>query len=166
MTVDSKYSWLQDAIDEDAAVVTASRRLARELRAAWDERQITAGRTAWLTPAIWFWQDWLTRLASAADDPVAMPRRLDTHSSTILLERSLKAQIPDGSLSVAGIVRQAAQAWQRLGDWQVPLSAVESSARNADERLFASAVERPLWSGIDSARGRCASGFCRTVSRR
>lgn len=134
------YSWLQDAIAENAEVITASRRLARELRGIYDAQQLAAGRRAWLTPPVRSWHDWLNRQSSTLEDPTAIPARLDNFSSSLLMERSLRKQMPDGLPGFGGIVRQASQAWQRLREWQVPLDELKSSARGQDERAFAEAA--------------------------
>jgi probable DNA repair protein len=134
------YSWLQEAINQKTEVVTASRRLARELRAAYDERQVSAGLDAWLTPPIRSWTEWLSRQVSAVQNPTTVPARLDAFSSALLMERCLRKQLPDGLPGVGGIVRQANQSWQRLRDWRIPISELESSARSQDERIFARAA--------------------------
>lgn len=150
------YSWLQEAIDENAEVVTASRRLARELRAAYDEQQIAAGHQAWLTPSIRSWHDWLSRQTSEFENPTVIPNRLDAFSSVVLWESSLQKLLPDGIPGVGGIIRRAVQSWQRLREWQVPLAELDSSARSQDEYAFAEAAAdyvRRLGSGgwVDSS---------------
>ncbi len=135
-----RYSWLHDAISGNAEIVTASRRLTRDLIAAYDQQQIDAGRSAWRTPSIFFWQDWLARQLVTAADPAILPRRLDSVSSSILWERCLQRRMPDGLLSFGGIVRQAGQAWQRIQEWNLSLPTVLSSAVSQDERLFARAA--------------------------
>ena len=150
------YSWLQQAIDEDAEVVTASRRLARELRKVFDEQQVSAGRDAWLTPPIRSWGDWLNRQFAAVANPTSIPARLDPFSSSLLMERALRKQLPEGLPGIGAIVRQAGQSWQRLLEWQVPLAELDSSARSQDEQAFAKAAleySRQLESGrwVDSA---------------
>ena len=136
----SRYAWLRDDVAEDTVVVTASRRLARELTVAYNELQVASGKEAWRTPAIHFLQDWLSRQLSSATDPAALPMLLDPFSSSILWERCLQRRMPEGLLSMAGIVRQAGQAWQRIKDWNLSLPDLLSSARNQDERLFARAA--------------------------
>jgi len=136
----SRYAWLRDNVTEDTVVITASRRLARELTVAYNELQIASGKKAWPTPAIHFLQDWISRQLVVTADPAAVPRLLDPFSSSILWERCLKRRMPDGLLSMAGIVRQAGQTWQRIKDWNLSLPALLSSARNQDERLFARAA--------------------------
>lgn len=134
------YSWLQQAIDEGAHVVTASRRLARELRKVYDEQRVSAGCDAWLTPPIRSWNDWLNRQFSAVENSAVFPTRLGPLASSILMERSLRRYLPDGLPGIGGIVRQAGQSWQRIREWQVPLADLESSARSQDEIAFAKAA--------------------------
>lgn len=134
------YSWLQEAIADNAVVVTASRRLARELRLAFDQQQLASGRKSWLTPTIQSWRDWLNRQSSGVYDPNTVPKRLNGFSSTLMMERSLRKFLPDGTPGVAGIVRQSIHSWQRLRDWQVSLEDLHSSAGSQDERVYALAV--------------------------
>lgn len=155
-TPNGRYSWLYDAIDGEAEVVTASRRLARELAAAYAGHRIAVGDTAWPTPAIAFWQDWLAQKLASTADPTAVPRRIDAFSSNVLWERALAAHLPDGVLNRNGVVRQAVRSWQRVSEWNVTLAALQHSARNQDERMFARAaadyrdrLERGNW--IDDA---------------
>lgn len=134
------YSWLQEAVAENAEIVTASQRLARELRAAYDKQQIHSGRQAWLTPPIRSWHNWLNRQLAGTGNPTTTPKRLDAFSSALLLEQCLRKQLPDGLPGVGGIVRQAVQSWQRLREWQVPLAELGSSAQSLDEQTFARAI--------------------------
>ncbi len=131
------YPWLQDAIAENAEIVTASRRLARELRTAHDESQVAAGKKSWLTPAINSWQDWLAAKLDDVADPAELPNRIDAFSALIIWERCLQQHIPGGFLSFAGIVRQTRRAWQLVCDWSVPVDDLQAFANSEDERLFA-----------------------------
>jgi len=134
------YPWLKDAITRDAVVITASRRLARELQAAFAGQQLQAGVQSWRTPPIFFWNDWCRRQLEAAADPVSLPFAIDNFSSSILWERCLKKRLPDGLPALSGVIRQAREAWQRLEAWNVPLAALARSARSPDEQLFAAAA--------------------------
>jgi probable DNA repair protein len=134
------YAWLDDAIASEAEIVTANRRLARELLQRYAEAQIERGRTAWQTPPILYWRDWLGRKFDASASPDRHPRRLDRPSASILWERCLAQRMPAGLLAFGGVVRQAEQAWQRVIEWQVPLSEVRSAAGTQDERMFAAAA--------------------------
>lgn len=135
-----KFPWLQDAIAEHAEVVTASRRLARELHTVYDDLQLAAGKQSWHTPAIFFWGDWLAKQIDGVPNPAALPVRIDSFSASIIWERCLRAHIPDELLGFSGMVRQARQAWRQLHDWAVPVAELVSSARSQDERLFARAA--------------------------
>ncbi len=134
------YLWLKDAIARDAVVITASRRLARELQAAYAAQQLEAGVQSWVTPAISFWNDWCKRQLEAVADPLPLPLPIDNFSSSILWERCLKKHAPDGLPALSGVIRQARDAWQRLNDWNVPLADVADSARSPDEQMFAAAA--------------------------
>ena len=67
-----RYAWLERALDGEQHVLTGSRRLSRELRRAFNERQIAAGKAAWSSPQIHFWRDWLD------DVPVTGPPKPGT----------------------------------------------------------------------------------------
>ena len=64
------YPWLNDAIERDAVIITASRRLARELQAAYAAEQLAAGVLSWVTPSIHFWNDWCRLQLDVASDPI------------------------------------------------------------------------------------------------
>ena len=132
-----RYAWLPVALADSGVVITASRRLARELLLAYNEQQVSAGRKAWPTASIFFWQDWLSRQQASAPDPASLPRPLDAFSSSVLWERCLVRRMPDGLLSLSGIVRQSGEAWQRICDWRLSASALLAAAQHQDERLFA-----------------------------
>ena len=134
------YPWLKDAIARDAVVITASRRLARELQSRYAEQQLAAGQLSWVTPSILFWSDWCNRQLGAIADPVELPLPIDSFSSAILWERCFKKHAPEGLPAMSGVIRQARESWQRLNDWNVPLAAITKSARSQDERLFAAAA--------------------------
>ena len=132
--------WLTDAAENNGIVITASRRLARVLITQFTSLQLAIGHGAWRSPNIRFLDEWLSSLVHST--PQRLPIVLNSHASGILWERCLKIQAGDQLLNVAGLVRQAIQSWQRLHDWQVPLSEVSSIARSQDEQLFASAAHK------------------------
>jgi probable DNA repair protein len=136
----SGYAWLDAAVDSGAEIVTANRRLARELSRHYAEQQVDCGKLAWLTPPVFYWRDWLGRLLDAAASPDRYLRRLDRASASILWEKCLAKRMPDGLIAFGGVVRQAEQAWQRVVEWQVPLNELAAAARSQDERLFAAAA--------------------------
>lgn len=133
---DRLYTWLAEALDGQTHVVTASRRLARELRRAHANQQIALGREAWPTPPIDVLDDWIGQLVGDANDRADLPIRIDSYASNVLWERCLRKHLPDDALNVAGIARQARQTWQLLNDWQVPMQEVRDAATSDDEQLF------------------------------
>ncbi|MDZ7643660.1 MAG: PD-(D/E)XK nuclease family protein [Woeseiaceae bacterium] len=165
MSASPPYDWLQGVVDDGALVLTSSRRLARELATAYDDRQVAAGRAAWPTAPIWHWRDWLANtLAESAE--ASMPRLLDTGSATLLWEQSVSRTGRRELLSPASFVRHARQAWQRLHDWQVNERRVAAAAMSHDEHWyvraagdFSDCLAARGW--IDAAQlpARCAEWF-------
>ena len=139
-TPNPMYPWLKDEITRDAVVITASRRLARELQSAFAAEQMAAGVLSWVTPAIHFWNDWCRWQLEAVADPLPLPLPIDDFSAAILWERCLRQNAPDGLSALPGVVRQAREAWQRLKAWNVPLASLTTSARSPDEQMFAAAA--------------------------
>ena len=83
------YAWLDDALAaSDSHVITANRRLARELRRAWGERQMAAGRTAWPTPEIRYINDWISELADALPPAERLPTLLENSPVLIMTTHS------------------------------------------------------------------------------
>ena len=135
------YDWLGDALGNSATVVTANRRLARLLLAEYSAQQIAQGATAWHTPRICAWQDWLQQLFELAP-PDKVPTRINAHHSQWLWERSLRREFDESMTGVSHLVRLSRDAWQKLADWQVDIRELARSAQSADQRLFASVAGR------------------------
>lgn len=156
MTVNGAYNWLPTAINDEAIVLASSRRLAKELRDSFHEQKILAGKVAWATPPIYFWQDWLAETFEEA--PWAeLPTLLDTTGSGLLWEQSLDQTSRQDLLSIAGVLRHAQSAWARLQDWQVSQEVLQHSAASRDEHWFVracAAYSERLAAGnwIDSAQ--------------
>jgi ATP-dependent helicase/nuclease subunit B len=145
----SRYQWLADALTEGGIVVTASRRLARELRKAHGEMQVASGRQAWPTPDIQFINDWLAQLLESTPADESIPLRIDSHASTVLWEHCVDKTSRERLPASSGIVRQCKQAWKRLQDWCVPLQDVQARASGLEQRQFAAAAQQ----------------YCETLSR-
>ena len=150
------YEWLTESLRESSQVITANRRLARVLTAEFGERQLALGHSAWRSPAIRSWQDWLTDLMASAELAKALPIRINAHQSRVLWERCLRREVSDPLLNIALLVRQAREAWTRLHAFSVTLDECEESAQGKDQRLFAraarsyqSTLDRECW--IDEA---------------
>lgn len=135
------YGWLPEVCDDSSQVVTASRRLARQLTTEYNNRQIASGKTAWLTPVILAWPDWLARLFASAV-PGNRPARLNNHQSRVLWERILRDVLDDPLVNIPSLTRHARDAWKRLHEWQVPFDECVNAASSRDQRVFASAASR------------------------
>lgn len=134
------YGWLGESIAAGATVVTANRRLARELRRHYDAMQLGEGRETWLTPPIFYQDDWLRRLADATVDPAERTLFLDGHAQSVLWENCLGRHATERPLGIGGVVRHAVHAWRLANDWRVTVGDISRSARTLDERLFARAA--------------------------
>ncbi len=138
------YSWLSDALRDDATVITANRRLARVLGQVYNEQQLAAGRKGWASPAIHSWHDWLTLLLRGASVQGDLPTQINAHQSQVLWERCLLKDLPEAATGIARLVRLSRDAWQRLSDWRVGIREVARTAQTDDQRLFASVAGRYL----------------------
>src|SRR5210317_865386 len=108
------YDWLNDALDDATCIVTANRRLSRELQNAWGATQVAAGNTAWRTPDIQTWQGWLGSVAAAAEQQGEVPTQINAHQSQLLWERCLRKELVEVSTGLSSLVRLSRDTWQRL----------------------------------------------------
>jgi probable DNA repair protein len=138
------YNWLSDALDDSTCLVTANRRLARELQYAWGQAQVESGRTAWRSPDIQTWQGWLGSVTATAERQDAFPTRINAHQSQWLWDRCLRKELGEGVTGLPSLVRLSRDTWQRLADARVSIREVARSAKNEDQRLFSSAAGRYL----------------------
>jgi len=137
------YGWLPDALDVDGSiVVTASRRLARVLVAEHGRAQLQAGRAAWRTPSIRFWHDWLSRVLATSRSPQLLPTCINAQQSRVIWERCLKAEVRDSLTNFGSLAKQSQDAWNRLGEWNVPIDECAAAAQGLDQRIFARAAKR------------------------
>lgn len=137
------YAWLGEALADDSSiVVTANRRLGRELHAVHAERQIEAGVNAWRRPAIFSWDEWLAVLVESGRPELVLPVRINAQQSRVVWEQSLRADIDDPLINIGSLARLCRDTWKRLHEWQVPLADCQSSASGQDQRIFARAAGR------------------------
>jgi probable DNA repair protein len=130
------YGWIADACDESSHVVTANRRLARVLKSAYDEIQVSEGKVAWPTASISSLQDWFAAL-SASGALSHQPTWISPHQSRVLWQRIIRREIPDPLVNEAALTRHARDAWQKLCAWRVPIDELQSSSSGQDQRIFA-----------------------------
>ena len=135
-----RYTWLIEALSDGGAVLTASRRLARELHADFAARQLAAGEAAWATPAIAFWRDWARELLLQTAETGSV-RLIGANASLVLWESCLRRHLDGDVFGINSLTRQAASARQRLIEWRVPVERVAASAGSHDERVFARGLQ-------------------------
>jgi len=129
------YQWLSEAVENNSIIITANRRLARILKSAYDKEQLVHGHKVWLSPNIQFLNDWL--ISNINNTANLSPIIIGSYASSIIWQQCLKERVGDTILNIGTLVLQAKESWQRLHDWQVPLSETSRKARNKDEKLFA-----------------------------
>lgn len=132
-----RYAWIERALDGERRVLTGSRRLARELRRAFNERQIATGKAAWPSPQIYFWRDWLDDLQASNGTGRA---RIGGTTSAILWERAMGRQLDRDLPGASSLNRQLSSTWLRLSEWRVDIETLTSAAQSTDERAFAQAA--------------------------
>ena len=130
------YEWLSDTLDDKTTLITANRRLVRTLREEFGRQQIEAGNTAWRSPDIVAWPDWIGRILAEFGPST----RLNHQQSQVLWERCLRRELGDDASGVAAAVRLARDTWQRLADARVGIREVAASAQNDDHRMYAAAA--------------------------
>ena len=130
-------AWLADAVASDTEIVTVNKRLARELRRAFDEQQVARGFMSWRTPRILPWTAWLNTMLDRCDTAARIPLRLPPQAAAVIWEQLLEEHAGERLLNPGGLVRQAQQSWERMQDWCVPVEDLQRYAGTDDERLFA-----------------------------
>jgi hypothetical protein len=130
--------WLDAALRNSSQVVTASRRLARALRAEHSRSKLADGMTAWPSPSILYWYDWLSGQLADNSAQAELPILITAQQSRILWERCLRREIADPLLNYGALGRQCRDTWGRLCEWRISMPECQRAARSRDQRLFAS----------------------------
>ena len=138
------YDWLNGALDDSTCVVTANRRLARELQNSWSALKVAEGAAAWRTPEIKPWSLWLTSVLASAVRQDGVPTRINAHQSQVLWERCLRKELGDDVTGIATLARLARDTWQRLADAGLSIRQIARTALSDDQRLYAAAAGRYL----------------------
>ena len=112
-----------------APVVTATTRLARELRRQYDDEQLAAGRLTWASPDIlpissWLarlWRDWL--YSGRARSPIHLLR--PSQERAVWEDVVLSSAEGDELFRVAQTAKAAMDAWNLACAWELPLDSTE-----------------------------------------
>lgn len=137
------YAWLDGALaDDSSTVITANRRLARELRTVYGNRRLQAGVRAWRRPAIFSWTEWLAVLVESGYPDVSLPLRINALQSRVVWEQCLRTDLDDPLINIGSLARLCRETWNRLHEWRVPLTECQRRASGRDQRIFARAAGR------------------------
>lgn len=137
------YDWLGKSLAiETCHVVTANRRLARTLSSVYADEQIAAGNTAWKSPPIFAWRDWLTVLATTAQHLPDTPMCINAQQSRLLWEQCLREDLDDALINIGALAAQCWDTWVRLNEWNLSLAECQNAATGQDQRIFARAAGR------------------------
>ncbi len=114
-------------------VITATTRLARELRRDHDQVQEAAGRASWPTAQImplsaWLAEMWKNGLFS--DHPATAGRLLRPAEERLIWEDVIRSMAGNTLLDVPSTAEAAGRSWERLCGWAIPL---DTEAWNASE---------------------------------
>lgn len=119
-------------------VLTATIRLARELRRDHDQVQEAAGRASWPTAQIillsaWLAETWKNGLFS--DDAATAFRLLRPAEERMIWEDVIRSKSEYSLLDIPSTAEAAARSWERLCSWAIPLNA-EAWNASEDARTF------------------------------
>jgi len=128
---------------ETGIIVTANERLSRQLRLRHAAECQAAGQQVWSRPAILSWSAWLREchdalveaaLAGAAPPPPGLLSKQQAEAVWQgIIERS---EAGSGLLQIGATAAAAAEAWELVCGWRIPLEAIEQEGEE-DTRAFA-----------------------------
>jgi ATP-dependent helicase/nuclease subunit B len=118
-------------LEQDIAVLTASRRLAHAIRLGYARHSQERGLSAWLTPQVLPWSAWLRQLhldaRASGSSPTARSRVLTATQSRILWDDVVASSaVGRDLLNPASAARAAARSWRRLHDYLIPLERLQT----------------------------------------
>ena len=118
---------LQRNID-GAAIVASTVRAARALRQQYNRQQQAAGNHGWRTPQILAWEPWLKTLWDAAILRGAESRILlnDAQEAELWMQVLQQDEAGAQTMSIAGLAKQAQQAWRAMQQYRIELSHVRN----------------------------------------
>ena len=109
-----------------ATVVTGNKYLAAVTLHAFEQSAVDQGLQAWPTPRIWPWPVWLQAVweeARVSGSEPASQFLLGPHQEQRVWEDIItESMTGQPLLQVAGVVRDAQQAWQLVQSWNIALS--------------------------------------------
>lgn len=139
-------------------VITATHRLARQIRSRYDEAQATSGARAWPSPDVLPLDAWLRRTWEELilrDAPKGRLRLLSDDETRLVWRRVLASDRQD-HLDAGLIVPLVAAGWRLCQAWGIPPGQLHEAADSEDGRAFArwvdaytGALEKHSWQDSD-----------------
>ncbi len=132
------------ALNQGASVITATRRLAYELKSAYDNQQIELGRKVWPTARIMTWDGWMQALWHETGTDTLLSVLNNAQLQQLLcefIEADLKSRESQTGHNLAALwnipatARTALDAWQLCHQWRISFSALQTSEQ-ADHAHF------------------------------
>ena len=130
------------ALEAGVTVVTATRRLARYLKAQYNARQRSQQRLAWPSPDILAWSAWVQRLWDSSlglspHSAVGAPELLLSPAQEVVLwEGIIASSVGDtGLLHIPATARRARDAWYLMHDFKLAVTD-ERRALSQDAAAF------------------------------
>ena len=139
-----------EALHDGATLITAGRRLARDLARRYGERQLARGLGAWPSPLIFAWPDWIARQWQALAASEARSLLDDTQALRLWESVITDSRWQDGLLQPYAAAALAQEAWGLLHAWRMPSP---DPARATNEDLFAFAHWARDFDGRCRAKG-------------
>jgi len=118
-------------LEDDVAVLTASRRLAHAIRLGYARHAQQQGLTAWRTPRALPWSAWLRQqhldARASGSPPTARSRVLTATQARILWDEVVaNSRAARELLSPASAARLAGRSWRRMHDYLIPLERLQT----------------------------------------
>jgi hypothetical protein len=138
-----------DAIQSDTVltgggtVITATHRLARQIRWRHDQARSASGASAWPSPDVLPLDAWLRRTwesTTLQDSPLGRLRLLSDDESRLVWRRVLASAGSD-SLDAGLIIPLVAAGWRLCQTWGIPSTELHAAADSDDGRAFARWVD-------------------------
>ncbi|WP_298139970.1 PD-(D/E)XK nuclease family protein [Acidiferrobacter sp.] len=123
------------ALSAGACLITANNRLARHIRLAYAQRQSAAGHRAWEAPDVLPWQAFIARASEAARAQGGLRPVLNPAQERWLWSTAVAEQAPNLLCQDRLLALRAAEAWQLLADYDLPLP--EASGDRESEMFVA-----------------------------
>ncbi|KPK70589.1 MAG: hypothetical protein AMJ84_07625 [Acidithiobacillales bacterium SM23_46] len=129
-----------EALQAGATLITAGRRLARDLARRYGERMLARGHKAWPSPQVLAWPDWIARHWQALAASEARSLLDDTQALRLWESVILDSRWQNDLLQPYAAAALAQDAWNLMHAWRLPLPDVAKAA-NEDLLAFAHWVQ-------------------------